>query len=83
METHIQQRFKQRLGERFTAETKKELRQLILDKKVRVLRKEEVAKAAVPPIDKLAAVPVKPVPGPLNCVLALIVVPPKVVNAPV
>ena len=34
-----------------------------------------VAVAALPPIDKDAAVPVKPVPGPLNCVVAVNVVP--------
>ena len=34
-----------------------------------------VALAADPPIDKPLAVPVKPVPGPLNCVDAVIVVP--------
>ena len=34
-----------------------------------------VAVAAFPPIDKPAAVPVKPVPGPSNCVVAVTVVP--------
>jgi hypothetical protein len=35
----------------------------------------DVAVAALPPIERLLAVPVKPVPGPLNCVVAVIVVP--------
>ena len=35
----------------------------------------EVAVAALPPMDKPLAVPVKPVPGPLNCVEAVMVVP--------
>jgi hypothetical protein len=38
----------------------------------------EVAVAALPPIDNPEAVPVNPVPGPLNCVEAVIVVPPIV-----
>ena len=38
----------------------------------------DVAVAALPPIDKPLAVPVKPVPGPLNCVAAVIVLPPTV-----
>jgi hypothetical protein len=38
----------------------------------------EVAVAAFPPMLKDDAVPVKPVPGPLNCVDAVIVVPPTV-----
>ena len=37
-----------------------------------------VAVAAFPPMDKPLAVPVKPVPGPLNWVDAVIVVPPTV-----
>ena len=37
-----------------------------------------VAVAALPPMDKAVAVPVKPVPGPLNCVEAVIVLPPTV-----
>jgi hypothetical protein len=35
----------------------------------------EVAVAAFPPIDRPEAVPVNPVPGPVNCVVAVIVVP--------
>ena len=35
----------------------------------------DVAVAALPPMDNPAAVPVNPVPAPLNCVLAVMVVP--------
>ena len=43
----------------------------------------KVAVAAFPPMFNVVAVPVKPVPGPLNCVEAVIVVPPMVVKTPV
>lgn len=38
-----------------------------------------MAVAALPPIERLVAVPVKPVPGPANCVVAVMVVPRTVV----
>ena len=39
--------------------------------------------AAFPPIFNDVAVPVNPAPEPLNCVVAVIVVPERVVNTPV
>lgn len=40
--THFEERFKERLGERFTAEAKQQLRQMVVDKTAKLLFKEDV-----------------------------------------